>query len=347
MNSDNDRITRTEIRKDPTVSVCIPTYNRAGMLKESIESVLAQTYKNFELIVVDNASEDETALVVRAFEDPRIVYTRNSRNIGIWGSCNRCLTLSKGRYIAIFFDDDLMMPKNLERKIEVLQNNEKVGLVYSKYHLIDAQGRIIRHNTNWGHGPERDQNVIERGLDVLERMLLTFNLINAPTVVFRRACFEKLEGFAPQLKMAFDWEYWMRIAAFYDVAFLAEPLIKWRVHGGSLSSQFVIGEKNLTTATGFLGEIKARWLILRKHPGKLTYRNHLRKRIQWKAIDGFQTRIDEMLGAGGPNQKARRFVLEMCRAFPPVITDKLIWKAFLKSVLSRSSIERLKRICPI
>jgi len=347
MNPDNDRTTRTVIGKEPFVSVCIPTYNRAGMLRESIESVLAQTYKNFELIVVDNASEDETEFVVRRFEDPRIVYTRNSRNIGGWGNWNRCLTLSRGLYIAILPDDDLMMPKNLERKIEVLQNNEKVGLVHSKYHLIDGQGRITRHNTNWGHGPDRDQNVIERGLDVLERMLLTFNLINAPTVVFRRACFEKLGGFAPELKLAFDWEYWMRIAAFYDVAFLAEPLIKWRIHGGSLTSQLVIGEQNSTTATGFLEEIGARWLMLRKHPGKLSYRNHLRKRIQWKAIDGFQTRIDEMLGAGRPNQKAKRFVLEMCRAFPPVITDKLIWKAFLKSVLSRSSIERLKRICPI
>jgi hypothetical protein len=279
-------------------------------------------------------------------KDPRIRYFRNESNIGGYGNWSRCLALSKGQYIAILPDDDLMMPENLERKIEVLSSHAEVGLVYSKYHLIDGQGRITKQNTNWGTGPEREEDAIEGGLDVLERMLLTFNLINAPTVVFRRACYEKLGGFARQLRLAFDWEYWMRIAAHYDVAFLASPLVKWRIHGGSLTSQFVIGEQNLT-ATGFLEEIKARWLILRKHPGKLSYRNHLRKRIQLKAMDGFQTRIDRMLGIGGPNPKAKRFVLEMCMAFPPVITDKLIWKAFLKSVLSRSSIERLKRICPI
>ena len=335
------------ISQKPTVTVYIPTYNRSGMLKGAVESVLAQSFEDFELIISDNASEDETQTVVKSFNDPRIVYLHNDQNIGFQKNWQRSPALSKGRYITILSDDDLMMPENLALKVEVLSKNERVGLVHSKFHLINGDGMIVKYNTNWAHGPDRDCDAIERGREVLEKMLLTFNIINPSTVMFKRECYERLGGFSKKLRLTDDWEYWMHIAAYYDVAFLAKPLVKWRVHGGSLTSQFVMGDQKVTTATGFLEEIKARWLVLRKHPGKISYRNHLRKRIHLKAIDGFQTRIDEMLCAGGPNPEAIRFVLEMCRAFPPIITDKLIWKAFLKSFLSRSSIERLKRICPI
>ena len=85
--------------REPLVSVCIPTYNRAGLLRESIASVLAQTFGDFELIISDNASEDATESVVRSFGDDRIKYPRNAKNLGHRENMNCCLMLSKGRYI--------------------------------------------------------------------------------------------------------------------------------------------------------------------------------------------------------------------------------------------------------
>jgi glycosyltransferase involved in cell wall biosynthesis len=329
------------------VTVYIPTYNRSGMLKEAIESVLAQSFEDFELIISDNASEDETEAIVKSFNDRRIIYLRNDRNIGSQKNWQRCLSLSKGRYITILSDDDQMMPGNLALKVEVLSKNEQVGLVHSKYHLINDEGTIIKYNTNWRHGPDRDCDMIERGLDVVEKMLLTFNIINPSTVMFKRECYERLGGFSKRLKLTDDWEYWMHIACYYDVAFLAKPLINWRVHAGSLTSQLAIDQNNMRTPLVILEEVKTRRLILQKHPGKISYRNHLRKRIQLNVINQFATQIDKMLGLGGPNPKVRRFVLEMCRAFPPIIFEKVVWKAFLKTILRRSTIEKLKRICPI
>ena len=113
--------------KDPSVSVCIPTYNRAGMLEEAISSVLAQTFQDFELIICDNASEDQTESVVNSINDQRIKYFRNSSNLGSRGNWNRCLRESRGEFIALFPDDDMMMPENLLEKVGVLKAHPGVG----------------------------------------------------------------------------------------------------------------------------------------------------------------------------------------------------------------------------
>src|SRR5262249_206575 len=97
-------VKRTATRKAPAVSVCVPTFNRAAMLKDCIASVLGQTWQDFELIVSDNASQDDTEKVVGSFEDRRIAYHRNPSNIGQRPNWNRCLDLAAGRYVALFFD---------------------------------------------------------------------------------------------------------------------------------------------------------------------------------------------------------------------------------------------------
>jgi glycosyltransferase involved in cell wall biosynthesis len=189
---------------EPAVSVCIPAYNRAKLLRELMESVLAQTFQNLELIVCDNASEDHTESVVRSFSDKRIRYFRSPQNLGHRENWNRCLRLARGNYIAILPDDDMMLPENLARKVEALLCSPQVGLVHSKHHLIDEEGRIIKYDTNWDHGPDRIVDVLEGRAGLLTAFL---NTINLPTVLFRRACYEKLGGFSDRIKFAYDWEY--------------------------------------------------------------------------------------------------------------------------------------------
>jgi len=335
------------MKNPPTVSVCIPTYNRAQMLKESLESVLNQEFEDFELIISDNASEDETSSVVGAFGDWKIRYVRNRRNMGQLHNWNQCLNLARGKYVTILPDDDVMMADNLQAKVELLSRNPHVGLVHSKYHIIDHEGRIVRENTNWGHGADRTSDVVERGHDVLAAMLLTSNMVNAPTVLFRRACYERLGGFTRQLSLAFDWEYWMRIAVHYDIAFLARPLIKWRLHSGTLTSQHVYGGGNTLTLTALREELAAKRLVLKRYHDTIENGRDLKGRAMREKISRIVARGEEMLGDSGPNLEARRFVLDMCWAFPEILLDKRVWKVLLKSILSRSSIETLKRISPI
>lgn len=324
--------------QEPQVSVGIPTYNRAGMLRESIESVLTQTFPDFELIISDNASQDATESVVRSFSDPRIRYARNATNLGHRANMNQCLRLARGRYITILFDDDMMMPENLAAKVEVLAANPDVGLVHSKYHIIDDQGRIIEFNTTWGHGPDRTVD----GLESREEILCTpYNTINAPAVLFRRACYEKLGGFAEQVRLAFDYEYWMRIAVYYPVAFLAQPLIKWRIHAGSLTNVH-LGESQIQKLKEVLA---AKRLIVKNHSRALPaeLKRKIWRQMSLKVVEDAET----MLGDGGPNPEARAFVLHMCRTFPELLREKEVWKVLLKTVLSRRTVERLKRISPL
>jgi glycosyltransferase involved in cell wall biosynthesis len=328
---------------DPIVTVCIPTYNRASLLKGAIGSVLSQTFQDFKLLIVDNASEDETEAVVRSFDDSRIIYERNARNIGVRGNEDRCLTLATGRYITILPDDDLMMPENLEVKVKMLENHAQVGLVHSKYHVIDTAGNIIRYNTNWGHGLERESDAIERGLDVLKRNLLTYNDINLPTVVFRRACYERLGGFTDRLSLAEDWEYWMRIAVYYDVGFLASPLIKWRFHAFSQTSQYAQGEGGAVSDRAFREQLVAKRLILKNPLHADSLGDKLREQV-WERVS-METiyRAQCMWKDGKKNSQTRMFMFETIRTVPELILYKNIWKVLTRSMLSKPIIRFLKR----
>src|SRR5262249_26443707 len=106
--------------RGPKVSVCLPVYNGANYLAESMTSVLTQTYEDYRLIVADNCSTDATPDIVAGFKDRRIVYHRNAANLGLVGNHNRCLELAGGEYVCIWHHDDVMLPTNLEEKVGTL-----------------------------------------------------------------------------------------------------------------------------------------------------------------------------------------------------------------------------------
>ncbi|MEW6602779.1 MAG: glycosyltransferase [Nitrospirota bacterium] len=222
----------------PKVSVCIPVYNGSPYIAEAVGSVLAQTYGNFELLICDNCSTDDTKDIVCTFKDQRIQYVRNTRNLGLVGNANRCLGLAKGEYICIFHHDDVMLPDNLERKIALLDENARVGLVHSNIMLIDTEGKIVSQNI-WNKDSTRDY--IEEGSAVFKKFLeyLPFgSSIFIGAVMARRSCYDRLGGFSPELIHCNDSEMWMRMMLHYDVACIADPLVKYRVHPISTSSSW-------------------------------------------------------------------------------------------------------------
>lgn len=329
----------------PTVSVLVPTYNRAALLKQAIDSVLLQTFGDFELVVSDNASTDHTEELVKSYSDQRIVYSRSARNIGWHGNMNRCLALAKGEYLTFLPDDDLMMPENLERKVDILRRYPNVGMVHSRFHMIDQSGKMIRESTNWGHGPERNADAVESGHVFLKRMLTGYCEVNLPTALFRKAVYVRLGGFTDGLSHADDFEYWMRLAVFFDIAYLASPLIKWRWHAGSLTSHHVKGETTGVTGEGLREQLLAKRIILNRYWREIPESETLRRAVLRETRDRVVLQADVMMDNRSARREARAFLFKMCLAFPELCLSFHVWKTFLKTVLSRRSAQILKALC--
>ncbi len=129
----------------PSVSIGLPVYNGENYLRRALESAIAQTYDDYELVIVDNASTDSTPAICREFaaRDPRITYLCNERNIGVNPNFDRCAALAKGRYFTWLAHDDELTPEYLSRHVEVLDQRNDVVLVHSLVQIIDAEGQLV------------------------------------------------------------------------------------------------------------------------------------------------------------------------------------------------------------
>ena len=208
----------------PTVSVIIPTYNRANLLRRAITSVLNQTFRDFELIVVDDASPDNTPEVVESINDGRIRYVRLKKNSGGPVARNTGIKKARGKFIALLDDDDEWLPHRLEtqvRKFETLEPD--VGVVYGGFYYVSQQdGRILGKRL-----PAYKGNVYDK--------LLRENFIGSPTLLIRRECFKRAGLFDPNLSSSQDWDMWLRIARHYKFDYVDEIVAKYYVHGRQIS----------------------------------------------------------------------------------------------------------------
>jgi glycosyltransferase involved in cell wall biosynthesis len=222
----------------PRVSVCVPVYNGSAYIGACLESVLAQTFDDFELIVCDNCSTDDTEEVVRRYADPRIRYVRNPQNLGLVGNANRCLALASGEYVCIFHHDDVMLPENLARKVACLDAHPDVGFVHSNILLIDQVGTLLATHS-WAEDSWRDD--VERGASLFRRFVMNMpssSLIFIGAVLARKSAYDTVGGFSPELPHCNDGEMWMRMLLFFDVACIGEPLVQYRTHPSSTSGSW-------------------------------------------------------------------------------------------------------------
>lgn len=211
----------------PRVSVLIPTYNYAGYLSEAIESVLSQSYTDFELLIIDDHSSDQTAGIVSSYAqaDKRISFRVNPRNIGMVENWNLCLREAGGEYVKYLFADDLLCSADAVRlMVEALDDDPGVSLVASARRLIDPQGRPTAEVT---HFP--DSRCID-GRQVINRCLRhQKNLVGEPTaVMFRKRL--AAEGFNPKFRQIVDMEFWFRLLEKGGFAYINRPLAAFRSH---------------------------------------------------------------------------------------------------------------------
>jgi glycosyltransferase involved in cell wall biosynthesis len=217
----------------PKVSVIIPAYNAMNYLPATMGSVLNQTFDDFEVIVVNDGSSDETEQWVSQIKDPKVKLI-SQKNKGLAGARNTGINHAIGEYIAFLDADDLWEPSKLEKQVTALEENPEVGLVYTWVALVDEQGkftgRIFKNNAEgnvWNKLTER--NIVECG----------------SVAMVRRSCFETVGVFDHNLRsFVEDWDMWLRIASRYPFKVVKEPLVYYRQISTSASRNWEAMEQS-------------------------------------------------------------------------------------------------------
>jgi glycosyltransferase involved in cell wall biosynthesis len=222
------------MKKDPKVSIVLPTYNRAKTLQRSIQSVLSQSVTDFELIIVDDASQDNTVEIVHSFNDERVKYVKNDTNLGGAESRNVGIHHAKGELIAFQDSDDEWRPMKLERCLFELEQNKDLLGVYSAFWQI--KGNFVRYM------PLTDPPINGD----IRKALLYGNFIDTPTAVVYRAALYECGGFDKEMPRYQDWELFLRLSSLGKFLFIKEPLILSYVTPNSISSDIVAHMKALS-----------------------------------------------------------------------------------------------------
>jgi glycosyltransferase involved in cell wall biosynthesis len=212
---------------EPLVSVILPTYNRAPLLRRSIQSVLSQTYSNLELLVVDDCSSDSTQSVVQSFRDKRIHFLKHEKKQGGAIARNTGIKAAKGAYIAFQDSDDEWLPRKLEKQMKAFEIGQpNLGVVFSNY------WRINRHRKFYGLYNVAD--LLKLTPEKIHDVLLEENFVGTPMAVVRKVCFEKV-GLFEALPRLQEWDLWIRISQHYSFCHINEPLVNVYVQPDSIS----------------------------------------------------------------------------------------------------------------
>jgi len=217
----------------PLVSVCIPLYNGALYIREAIESVLAQTLEDWELVITDDCSTDGSSEIVAAYSDPRIRYVINKECLGAEGNWNRCVNEGRGKYRKLLCHDDRLAPNCLACQVEVLEKPENVGVAFvaSARHIVMPDGSKIM-TRRW----KRNNQRIRRADAIRQIVRSGTNMIGEPgAVLFREEDWKELSGFNGEWPYVIDLEFWMHLLGRGDCFYLADALCDFRISQQSWS----------------------------------------------------------------------------------------------------------------
>jgi len=215
----------------PLVSVVIPTYNRARFISQSIESVEQQTFKNYEIIVVDDGSNDNTAELLQLRYGKKIVYIRKQDNQGLAAARNTGVEAARGKYIAFLDDDDQWLPEKLEMQVVLMQHNPSLGLAYCNAYLVNESNTLIKEIQGSKRGYIFDD-------------MLTSNHFGISSVLLQKKVFLETGLFDECLSALEDWDLWIRVSKMYEVDFVNRALVTYRMHSNNMSNNLMNMERS-------------------------------------------------------------------------------------------------------
>lgn len=218
---------------NPSVSVCIPVYNGEQFLAETIRSVLDQTYRDFELVILDNASTDRSGDIAASFDDPRIRIERNPDTLPQGDNWNRVVELARGPIVKVVCADDLLHPRCVEQQVAPLEADPGIALVASRRHMIDERRRVIAPRRGL-----RGLIGVHTGVEVARRVVRNgANPIGeANNVLFRRADFFTVGGWRADRSHVMDLDMWLRLLQVGDFLGLPQTLAAFRIARNSITS---------------------------------------------------------------------------------------------------------------
>lgn len=218
------------------VSFVVPCYNLAHLLPECINSILAQSYPDFEILIMDNCSPDNTPEVAQSFRDPRVKHIRHEVNLGHLRNFNKGITMSRGEYVwLISADDALRSPHVLGKFVDLMERNPGVGYTFCRAMELQDGKELGVGRFDYGN----DDRIWD-GPSFLPR-LIRCNRIAQSSGMVRKRCFQKVGLFPLDMPYAADWYLWCVLALHYRVAYFSEPMVWCRVHEESLTTLFTRG----------------------------------------------------------------------------------------------------------
>jgi glycosyltransferase involved in cell wall biosynthesis len=271
----------------PEVSIILPTFNRAHLLPRAIRSILNQTFSNFELIIVNDSSTDETESVIQGFTDLRIVYRRQEPQAGAAAGENLGISIARGSYIAFIDDDDEWFPTKLEVQVKRFRTEpETTGVVYT--------GRWRIKNGEKFYGPPTD--ILSRQGDIHKEIFTRETFVPLICAMVRKECFDRAGLFDATLPASNDYDLWIRFSKHYRFIYIPEPLVNVHHTEGSISNNPE-------------GIIEARKMLLVKHADEF--------RTIGKRISAFYLcQIGSLLIAQGEVTEGRRYLGQALARFP-------------------------------
>ena len=204
------------------VSIVLPVYNGEKYLKESIDSILAQTYINWELLILDDCSSDSTPEIAKEYieRDQRIRYYRNEKNLQLPGNLNRGFSLTQGEYLTWTSDDNRYRPEALERMTRELENHTDTDFVFASCRVINSEGKNVEYIMVSKDSP---------------KWIVGINTVGA-CFMYTRRVYERIGDYDVNLKLVEDFDYWQRILAEFRAAVIEDVLYEYRWHDGALTN---------------------------------------------------------------------------------------------------------------
>jgi len=237
----------------PDISIVLPVYNGEKYLRESLNSIISQSYGDFELIVWIDGSRDNSTEIIRQYQDRRIRVFSNATNQGLFKSLNLAIQQARGKWVRLWSQDDVMKPDCLREEMEFHKHYPDIGMSYCAFDVVDCSGKIIRR-------PQQDRTPDVIPPELATQIMLYYGSItgNIANVAIKRSVLNEVGFFCEDMLVSGDFDMWVRITEKYSIGFIRRPLIYLRSHKDQLSRQ-----KDVYTAFMHEGSIINEMLVKR------------------------------------------------------------------------------------
>jgi len=218
-------------RQNPKVTVLMSVYNGEKYLREAIESILNQTFKDFEFLIINDGSTDRTAEILQSYDDPRIKIINNEKNIGLTKSLNKGLKMARGEYIARMDADDISMPERLEKEVDFLETHRDYAVVGTFVKILNEHSGVIR--------------LLDRPVEYaqIREFFRRDNCIAHGSAMIRKNCILDVGFYDESMERSQDYDLWLRLSEKYRLANIPEYLYIWRNHNENIEAKYMDEQK--------------------------------------------------------------------------------------------------------